>query len=50
MFIYKEVEDRERERQGDIEKWKEVNEEEDGPSAVLCNTKEKMKLKGGREL
>ena len=50
MFIYKEVEDIERERQGDIKKWKEVDEEEDGPSAVLCNAEEKMKLKVGREL
>ena len=41
---------REREREGDREKWKEVDKEEDRPSAMLCNTEEKMKLKVGREL
>ena len=30
--------------------YKEVDEEEDGPSAVLCNAEEKMNLKVGREL
>jgi hypothetical protein len=30
--------------------YKKVDEEEDGPSAVLCNAEEKMNLKVGREL